>query len=54
MIFGRRTVTVHGKLLEGGLGRKLKWRVAEDGRAKGRQEKVRSFGGRRRRSLEHN
>jgi hypothetical protein len=28
MIFGRRTVTVHGKLLEGGLGRKQKWRVS--------------------------
>jgi len=24
MIFGRRTLTVHGKLLEGGLGRKQK------------------------------
>jgi len=28
MIFGRRTVTVHGKLLEGGLGRKRTWRVS--------------------------
>ncbi len=27
MIFGRRTVTVSGKFLEGGLGRKRKWRV---------------------------
>jgi len=25
MIFGRRTVTVHGKLLEEGLARKRKW-----------------------------
>jgi hypothetical protein len=28
MIFGRRTVMVNGKLLEGGLGRKWKWRVS--------------------------
>jgi hypothetical protein len=28
MIFGRRIVTVHGKLLEGGLGRKRKWKVS--------------------------
>jgi hypothetical protein len=27
MIFGRRIVTVQGKLLEGGLGRKQKGRV---------------------------
>jgi hypothetical protein len=28
MIFGRRTVTVHGKLLEEGLAKKRKWGVS--------------------------